>query len=424
MRRTIKRSELYELVWKRPVTKVAQEIGISDVGLSKICARYGIPVPPRGHWVKIASGRKSPIARLPSPGKDFIIDLPPRSQREPETDDDAHRLRASIISTMAEDLRETLTVLRHTTCDTDPIVKSTLAYIEKIPILQRRYDRLLERRRLQKNVDLPYLHKGVRQLNSRRAIGMLVSDEFANQALELHQLIIRILESRGCRFGLEKRTMSPGYDLTCELFGEKVFLRLSESSGRHRFTAEELKEAMAEGRNSIDWEWRGGKKVTWILEGTESSLQFRWVERKADLVALIPEICATCLYTLEIQPSVRQTRMEDEVRRRREAGERERQRRAAQSRREQVELGLEMAKEYERTLRLKTFLDHFEAERMSYQEPYPERIRVWVQTVREELDRNPSYLREFGKAFHVTGWEPGPPNWWPQDVTWTAAGGN
>ena len=67
MRRTIKRSELYERVWKRPVTKFAQDIGIPDVGLSKLCARYGIPVPPRGHWVKIAGGHKSPITRL-TPG--------------------------------------------------------------------------------------------------------------------------------------------------------------------------------------------------------------------------------------------------------------------------------------------------------------------------------------------------------------------
>ena len=248
---------------------------------------------------------------------------------------------------------------------------------------------------------------------------MLVSDEFAVQALELHQLIIRILESRGCRFGLEKRTMSSGYDLTCELIGEKVFLRLSEGSGRHRYTTEELQDASAKGRSPSDWEWRGGQKVTWLLDGTESSLQFRWVAKKAELQALIPEICATCLYALEIQPAVRQARLEDEARRRREAEERDRQRRAAQSRREKVELGLEMAKEYESTLRLKAFLDHFEAERMLYQEPYPERIRVWVKTVREELDRNPPYLKGFGKAFHVPSWEPGPPEWWPREVAWT-----
>lgn len=132
--------------------------------------------------------------------------------------------------------------------------------------------------------------------------------------------------------------------------------------------------------------WLTGFKK--INSATESSLQFRWVEKKADLAALIPEICATCLYALDTQPAVRQTRLEDEARRRREAEERERQRRAAQSRREQVELGMEMTREYDRTLRLKAFLDHFEAERMLYQDPYPERIRVWVTTVREELDRN------------------------------------
>src|SRR6185369_6225294 len=39
------------------------EFGISDVGLAKTCRRLGIPTPPRGHWAKLAHGKKSP--RLP-----------------------------------------------------------------------------------------------------------------------------------------------------------------------------------------------------------------------------------------------------------------------------------------------------------------------------------------------------------------------
>ena len=44
------RQELYDLVWTKPVTKLAPEFGISDVGLGKICRRHIIPLPPRGDY--------------------------------------------------------------------------------------------------------------------------------------------------------------------------------------------------------------------------------------------------------------------------------------------------------------------------------------------------------------------------------------
>jgi len=34
--RTLSREELYELIWSMPTTKLAKELGISDVGLGKI----------------------------------------------------------------------------------------------------------------------------------------------------------------------------------------------------------------------------------------------------------------------------------------------------------------------------------------------------------------------------------------------------
>jgi hypothetical protein len=39
------RNELYELVWAKPMTHLAKELGLSDVGLRKICVKYGIPLP-------------------------------------------------------------------------------------------------------------------------------------------------------------------------------------------------------------------------------------------------------------------------------------------------------------------------------------------------------------------------------------------
>ena len=49
--------ELFDKVWETPVLKLAQEIGISDVALSKACRKAGLPLPPRGHWAKPVSKR-------------------------------------------------------------------------------------------------------------------------------------------------------------------------------------------------------------------------------------------------------------------------------------------------------------------------------------------------------------------------------
>jgi len=56
----IMRNELYELVWTTPITKLAKEYGLSDVGLSKLCKRHLIPTPERGYWAKKQHNRILP----------------------------------------------------------------------------------------------------------------------------------------------------------------------------------------------------------------------------------------------------------------------------------------------------------------------------------------------------------------------------
>lgn len=59
------RSELYELIWSRPRTALAKELGISDVAIGKHCAKEHIPGPPPGYWARLEAGRAS--TRLPLP---------------------------------------------------------------------------------------------------------------------------------------------------------------------------------------------------------------------------------------------------------------------------------------------------------------------------------------------------------------------
>jgi hypothetical protein len=62
---TLTRSELYELVWSKPVCDVAEEIGVSGMVLAKRCRRLRIPVPPKGYWSHVAVGQKPFRPKLP-----------------------------------------------------------------------------------------------------------------------------------------------------------------------------------------------------------------------------------------------------------------------------------------------------------------------------------------------------------------------
>ena len=60
------RDELYRRVWSQPMSQLAEEEGISDRGLAKICARLDIPRPPRGYWAKVQAGRSPRQKKLPA----------------------------------------------------------------------------------------------------------------------------------------------------------------------------------------------------------------------------------------------------------------------------------------------------------------------------------------------------------------------
>lgn len=61
----LKREDLYREVWSRPITHVANDYGVSDVGLAKACKRMGVPRPPVGYWAKREAGQELEIPPLP-----------------------------------------------------------------------------------------------------------------------------------------------------------------------------------------------------------------------------------------------------------------------------------------------------------------------------------------------------------------------
>lgn len=87
--RRVSREELFQMVWETPMSRLAEEFGISGNGLAKICDRMDVPYPPRGYWAKKHAGKPVVILKLPPRKADVpelteIYPTPPKPAVSPE----------------------------------------------------------------------------------------------------------------------------------------------------------------------------------------------------------------------------------------------------------------------------------------------------------------------------------------------------
>ena len=52
------REELYQLVWSKPMIKVAEQLGVSGSYMARVCTVLNVPRPERGYWAKLAVVRR------------------------------------------------------------------------------------------------------------------------------------------------------------------------------------------------------------------------------------------------------------------------------------------------------------------------------------------------------------------------------
>jgi hypothetical protein len=127
------RVELYELVWSKPMTHLAKELGLSDVGLRKICVKFGIPLPPRGYWARLQVGKQDPRPELPFENNNPQIRLP-------DEDTAATREQLSLMRKLAKQAeQEVEPVLRGPQQFKDiRCIKTYQAILERIKYLEKR----------------------------------------------------------------------------------------------------------------------------------------------------------------------------------------------------------------------------------------------------------------------------------------------
>lgn len=60
----LSRLELHELVWSKPITEIARQVGLRDQHIAKACDGAEIARPRAGHWQKVEHGKSMPRVAL------------------------------------------------------------------------------------------------------------------------------------------------------------------------------------------------------------------------------------------------------------------------------------------------------------------------------------------------------------------------
>jgi hypothetical protein len=108
------RRAMYDLVWSRPLTSVAEDFGISDVALKKICTKHRVPTPPRGYWAKRDAGKPTkqiPFYNTTDPQQEHIVIHGSRDNFSPEVreilNQERERRRAKPVTTLPDEVEPT-----------------------------------------------------------------------------------------------------------------------------------------------------------------------------------------------------------------------------------------------------------------------------------------------------------------------------
>ncbi len=194
---SFKRSVLHAMVWSKPLTQLGKELGISDVGLAKACRRHGIPVPPRGHWAKLAAGKRSEQTPLPEPDKDFTVSLRSTDPRIREQSKAALSEEATVILAKAREMMqkpELSPTAKKRPDRPHPLIRTTRRYVAQIPAMRRRHERGLRTGLAGAGTPYPpFPDKGRVRLRVPDGLNMTVSEDAFVWAIDWHEQLFRIL---------------------------------------------------------------------------------------------------------------------------------------------------------------------------------------------------------------------------------------
>ncbi len=204
---TFTRQELYKLVWEKPLTHIAKELGYSDNDIRKVCIKHNIPLPKAGYWSKLKHNKK--VKKTPLPKTD---DQTTKINFKSEIDNEKGSLHSELSrlkQSIAQDESLNLTVPENL-LKPDPLIKSTKAYYKELKSTSNRNRNFYEER------------KGV--------ISISVSNSLFSRAIRFMDTFVKLFKKRGHQIIANRETK-------IVISGEEYEIRLTEKHKRVKNTS-------------------------------------------------------------------------------------------------------------------------------------------------------------------------------------------
>ena len=248
------REELYKMVWTQPVTKWAEEFGLSNVGFAKKCKKMKVPLPGRGYWAMIQKGLKltRPALKPVHDSKYKTIEI---IKREP---------KAAKVKNVAE---------------SDPSVLFEMMPENKVLVPER----IASKHPLIRMTEISLKDRGIDQYGriisgGLSCLNIHVSKESLRRAINIMDTLIKALEKREMKVFVKDHR---NQNTMLSILGEELEFRIEEPSTKveHQKTKSEIQKAILYptlyGHTTYDYVCTGNLHLS-IMNYTRETIRRSW----------------------------------------------------------------------------------------------------------------------------------------------------
>lgn len=376
------------MVWTTPITKLAKDFGLSDVGFSKICRKHQIPLPPRGHWAKVASGQRIRKSPLPNSQNDPDIEI---VRRDPDSN-----LQRLALKTSQERRQLAETEVGEITIPEElsrphPLTKKTQQLFGDILKKKQREQKVGRSWKLDWKDHAPLDEYGRYRSYPPEGYGLVVSFDCLNRALLFLDTLVKSLEKHGFEIHEDiKPQQHPKRKVIAVKDDEGISFYLAEGYKRRLLTPEEQKKVLEKSLFPKSSEMVPSGKLTLTTSSIEFWNERKWTDGSKRIEQALPEIVAEFLRLVTRQ---KQQRVEHEEQQRRRAEHEKRQqeiRRAKELQRKEFEDTLAEAKLFFELKQVENYLNLLECEYKVKNGELEGNVLAWFNMIREmAIAKNP-----------------------------------
>ena len=388
------RHELFDLVWEVPMIHLSGQLSLSDVGLRKICTKYGIPLTPRGYWMRKQMGKADTRPELQHPDFNPVIEF--GESIDAEIKEIKRKEREQLLKSLESYEVRTLNKLKDLRC-----VQTAAAITSYIKELEKRskqsYDSVKDAPPKWPPANVftyQYFY------SSKEQIPIRATAKNAIRAVCMADQLIERFEAKGIEVELVENTYRQRREMYAKKQGEQYQIEFREPWTKGTPSKELIKlEKLATGYDYYRSYMEIPKGIlTIILGGHYSGKMFTDAKGKleAQLGAIVEYIEAKLDAAIE--------RTKELAIERKESARKEKIRQynglIEASRKQQIEIALKEAERHEELMRLDEYLKRIECGLAGVDDAHREVAEQWLSLVRSRFDKEQwvnSRIRRFKK---------------------------